>query len=276
MDRKEAKKVDSVFNKISHKELLSEELHNNKLMYSVVGFIPACDLVDNALLISNLGYLLSQKGLNTCIVDLKVFYPNLYHFLDVTPKKKANGLIKVLKSDRVDFRGEVLSTKYDRLFLLSPSPQDLMEEYFDFEFEHLERVIATLKHMFDLVLIDIPNNPPMEFCLGAMKYCHMGFFTSTERVEAAGNMVKLLDYAASVGISTAKFTNVILMNLQDIEFDYKVINESGFNIVASLPLVKEASQWALEGRLYVKGNPLINKYFIKEIQRLVDLLADDK
>ena len=51
-----------------------------------------------------------------------------------------------------------------------------MEEYFDFEFENVERVINTLKSIFDVVLIDIPNNPPLEFCLGAVKYCHMGFF----------------------------------------------------------------------------------------------------
>lgn len=80
-----------------------------------------------------------------------------------------------MKSDKVDFRDELQQTKYDKLFLLTPSPQDLMEEYFDFEFENIERVITTLKQMFDIVLIDIPNNPPLEFCLGAMKYCHIGF-----------------------------------------------------------------------------------------------------
>lgn len=276
MDRKEEKRIDSVFHKISSKELIGAELQESKLIYSVMGFIPACDFIDNALLISNLGYLLSQKGLNTCIVDLKVFYPNLYQFLDVAPNKRATGLIKVLKSDKVDFRNEMQQTKYKKLYLLSPSPQDLIEEYYDFEFENLERVINTLKHMFDIVLLDIPNNPPLEFCLGAMKYCHIGFFTAAERLEITSNMIKLLDHAASVGISTAKFTSVVLMNTQDIRFDYKVINELGFNIVAALPLVKEAYARALEGKLYVKDNPLINKYFLKEIERLANLLADDR
>lgn len=276
MDRKEEKGIESVLKKISPKDLIGAELNDNILIYNVVGFIPACDFVDNALLISNLGYLLSKKGLNTCIVDLKVFYPNLYQFLNVTPNKKANGLIKVLKSDKVDYRSEVQSTKYERLHLLSPSPRDLIEEYFDFDFEHLKRVITTLKHMFDIVLIDIPNNPPLEFCIGAMKYCHIGFFTASERVESVSNMVKLLDFAASIGISPAKFTSVVLMNMQDIQFDYKVINESGFNIVAAFPLIKAATARALEGRLYVKDNPYINKYFYKEINRLADLLANDK
>lgn len=102
MDRKRGLGIDSIFQKISSKDLVGAELQENNLIYSVVGFIPACDGVDNAMLISNLGYLLSQKGLNTCVVDLKVFYPNLYQFLDVPAHKKGQGLIKVLKSDKVD------------------------------------------------------------------------------------------------------------------------------------------------------------------------------
>ena len=73
-----------------------------------------------------------------------------------------------------------------------------------------------------------------------MKYCHMGFFTATERVECVGNMIKFLDYAASVGITTSKFTNVIFMNLMGFDYDYKVMEEMRFNIVAKIPFVKSA------------------------------------
>lgn len=274
MARNQGLNLDEVLNKISAKDRVGSEMQESKLIYSVVGFLPACDMVDNALLISNLGYLLGQRGLNTCIVDLKVFNPNLHHFLDAQPSKKGSGLIRVLKSDKVDFREEIQATKYERLYLLSPSPHDLIEEYLDFEFEHLERVIDTLKSMFDIILLDIPNNPPLEFCLGAMKYSHIGFFTATERIEASSNMVRMLDFAASVGISTAKFTSVILMNMQDINYDYKGLKEFGFNIVAALPLVKAAYASALEGKLYIRDNPLVNRYFLKDMRRLADILGN--
>ncbi|MCR2803409.1 hypothetical protein [Paenibacillus soyae] len=274
MDRQSGRVVEGILSKISSKDLVGAELLESKLIYNLIGFISACDGTDNAVLISNLGYLLSQKGLNTCIVDLKVFYPNLYHYVDCHAPKKASGLIKLLKSDKVDVREEIQATKYERLYLLSPSPQDLMEEYFDFEFEHLERVLATLKQMFDIVLIDIPNNPPLEFCLGAMKACHIGFFTATERTEAVIHMVKLLDFANSVGISTAKFTNVIMMNLQNIDFDFDVYKEMGLNIITALPYVKDGVARANKGKLYVKDNPLFNRQFMKEIQRLAAQLAE--
>lgn len=275
MDR-ERKKIDSLHNKISPKELISLEINESELIYNVISFIPACDFVDNAMLISNLGYLLSKKSINTLIIDFKVFYPNLYQYLDVKPHKKSNGLIKILKNDKVDIREEIQSTRYEHLYLLSPSPQDLIEEYLDFSLEQIERVINSLKHMFDIVLIDVPNNPPLEFCLGAMKYCHIGFFTAAERVDVIGNAVKLLDFAASVGISTVKLTNIIMTNTLDLTFDYKVFNESGFKTVAILPLVKSAHIRALEGRLYVKDNPMIDKYYIRNMENIVKLLTDNK
>lgn len=278
MDRQGGQQVEkglgSVFQKLSSRDLVGSELLENKLIYSVIGFLPASDYVDHPLLLSNLGYLLAQKGLNTCIVDLKVFFPNLYHALDVKPNKRGDGLIQVLKSDKVDFREAIQPTKYERLYLLSPSPHDLIEEYLDFEFEHLERVIETLKGMFDIILLDIPNFPALEFCLGAMKFCHIGFFTAAERIDASSNIVKLLDFASSVGISTAKFTRVIIMNTQDIKFDYKIYKEFGLSIVAALPMVKAACADLLEGRMYIRDNPLIHRHFNKEIRRLADLLAN--
>jgi hypothetical protein len=276
VDRKEPKRLENILQKISPKELIGAEMQDSRLLYNVAGFIPACDFVDNPLPVSNLGYLLSQKGFNTCVVDMKVFYPNIYHNVDVPPQKRGDGLIKVLKSDKVDIRNELQKTKYERLYLLSPSPYDLMEEYFDFGFENIERVIGSLKNMFDIVLLDIPNNPPLEFCLGAIKYCHVGFFTVAEKIDALGNIVKLLDFASSVGISTGKFSSVILMNLLDIEFDYKVFTEAGLKVVAALPMVKAAASRTLEGRLYVKDNPIINKYFQKAINKIADILTDNQ
>ncbi|MDA8234312.1 MAG: ATPase [Clostridia bacterium] len=271
MDR-EGTKIDKILDKISPRERIGIEMQESKLIYSVIGFISASDFADNSILISNLGYLLAQKGLNTCVVDFKVFYPNLYQALDAQPVKKGSGLIKVLKSDKIDIRDEITPTKHERLYLLSPSPQDLMEEYFDFTFEAIERVIDTLKSIFDIVLIDIPNNPPLEFCGAAMKYCHVGFFTASERMDAYINMIKLLDFLDSIGISTAKFTNVIFMNLQGMEFDYEVFKKFNFNIVAALPLVKSLVSSSFEGKLYIKDDPLLNKHIKSHMNRVVEIL----
>ena len=51
------------------------------------------------------------------------------------------------------------------------------------------------------------------------------------------------------------------------------MEEMGFNIVAKIPFVKSAITYALEGRIYVKDNPLINKFLEKNTE-LADSLAE--
>ena len=82
--------------------------------------------------------------------------------------------------------------------------------------------------------------------------------------------MKFLDYFSSVGISTTKLTNVIIMNTQELNYDYKVLGKYGFEVVTSIPFVREAISLALDGKLYVKDNVLLNKYFINNMQILVD------
>jgi hypothetical protein len=64
------------------------------------------------------------------------------------------------------------------------------------------------------------------------------------------------------------------MNVMGFDYDCKVMEEMGFNIVAKIPFVKSAFTYALEGRIYVKDNPLINKFFRRELYELADGLAE--
>ena len=272
MDRKES--INEILERISPKTEYRDDRYINKLVNGIAGFVSATDFTDNGMLISNLGYLLSQNGFNTCILDLKVFYPNLYNYLDVAPNKKGRGLLNILKSDKVDLRSEINVTKYERLYLLSSSPQDLMEEYFDFEVMDVQRVIKGLKNIFDVVLIDIPNIPPLEFCVGALDCSSLGFFTASERIDAVNNMTRLLDFAASLGINTAKLANVIFMNVQDSGYDFDVVKQMRFNIAAELPLVKGATTDSYEGRLYLRDNPLVNQYFADQVENIARIIVN--
>ena len=265
-------KLGELVRKTTPREQLDLDIQGSQLMYSVFGFVPATDCTDNVILLSNLGYALSQQGYNVCLLDFKVFYPNLYLYLDIPHNPKGRGLLAVLKDDKADLREQINKTKYDRLYILSPSPQDLMEEYFDFEMEQVSFVIDALKKTFDIVLIDIPNIPPLEFCLGAIKHSHVGFFTAAERVDALSGITRLLDFADSLGISVKKFTNVIVTNFQNVKFDFSSLEKLKFHITACLPLVKGAVTDALEGKLYLKDNPLVNSAYKKGLGEIIDTI----
>ena len=276
VERKIRNRVSEILEKTSPKELLDMDIQGSQLMYSIFGFIPATDCTDNVILLSNLGYVLGQKGYNVCLVDFKVFQPNLYLYLDMPHNPKGKGLITLLKDDKADLREEISKTKYDGLYLLSPSPQDLMEEYFDYEMEQVSFVIEILKKSFDIVLIDIPNVPPLEFCLGAMKHCHVGFFTATERIDALSGVTRLLDFAGSLGIGVNKFANMIFTNMQYVKFDYASLEKLHLRIVAGLPMVKGAITDALDGKLYMKDNPFVSSAFKKELGKIVSDILDQE
>jgi MinD-like ATPase involved in chromosome partitioning or flagellar assembly len=263
-----------ILEKASPIDQFNTNLQEDKLLYSIFGFIPTTDFTDNAILISNLGYALSQQDFNVCVVDFKVFYPNLYLYLDVPQNNRGNGLLTVLKDDMADLREEIKPTKNKGLYLLSPSPQDLMEEYFDFSMDRVSAVIGNLKKYYDIVLIDIPNNPPLEFCLGAMKQSHMGFFTASERIDALSNIIRLLDFADSVGVSVAKFTNIIFMNVQEIKYDFNMLKKMQLNIIAGFPLIKGVAADALEGKLYIRDNPVINSQYKKQLAKIMDMIME--
>jgi len=266
--------VSEILEKASPREQFYFDTQEDKLLYSIFGFVPATDFTDNGILISNLGYVLARQGFSVCVVDFKVFYPNLYLYLDVMQNKRGNGLLAVLKDENADLREEVKTTKYEGLYLLSPSPQDLMEEYFDFSMDRVCSVLDSLKKYFDVLLIDIPNNPPLEFCLGAMKQSHMGFFTASERIDALSNITRLLDFASSLGISAAKFTNIIFMNTQDLKYDFKMIKKMQLNIVAGLPLVKGTIADALEGKIYIKDNTAVSGHYKKELAKIMNMILE--
>jgi len=107
-----------------------------------------------------------------------------------------------------------------------------------------------------------------------MKHSHMGFFTASERIDAVSNITRLLDFANSIGISAAKFTNIIFMNTQDLKYDLNIIKKLQFNIVAGLPLVKGAISDALEGKIYIKDNPVVNSHYKNEMARIIDMILE--
>ena len=244
------------------------------LLYNVVGFIAASDFADNGAIISNIGYKIAEKNLNTCIVDFKIFYPTLYNYLDVEPNEKGKGLLSVLKDDKVDIREHICTSKYKQLYLLTSSPYDLIEEYLDFKFEHIERVIDELKEIFDLILIDIPNNPPLEFCLATMKYVHRGFITVSERIESIGNIQKLLEFASSVGITTSKFTNIIYVNTLNLNYDYGALKETNLKVVAKLPMLQGIIDEYYKGNLYLKDSSIINRQYLMGIEDLIRIIMN--
>lgn len=265
--------VKELLEKLSPRDKIYSEIETNKIIDNVIAFLPSGESTDSSILIANLAASIAKKGWNVCVIDFKVFYPNIYKLLDCEAMPKGKGLIKLLRSDKVDYREEILDTKYKNLFLLSPSPMDLIEEYFDFQFEDIDRLIDAVREMFDLVLIDVPNIPPLEFCVGAIKQCNVGFCVWSERIECPQNTQRFLSYIGSLGVSSAKIANVILNNTHGFEYDKQIITEMGMKYIGEFPYVPSVINYSLEGRVYSVDSLVIDKRYKRSMERLVDLMV---
>ncbi|HOQ01276.1 MAG TPA: ATPase [Acetivibrio clariflavus] len=265
--------IKEILEKLSPRDKIYSAIETNKIIDNVIAFFPAGDSADCSILITNLAAAIAKKSWNVCILDFKVFYPNIYKLLDCEAMPKGRGLIKLLRSDKIDFREEISDTKYKNLYLISPSPMDYLEEYFDFQFEDIEQVINATKEMFDLVLIDVPNIPPLEFCVGAIKYCNVGFCVWSERIDCPQNTQRFLSFISSIGISSSKIANVILNNVQGFEYDKQIISEMGMKYIGEVPFVPAVINYSLDGRVYYVDSIILDKRYQRAMDRLVNLMV---
>ncbi|MCX7711683.1 MAG: ATPase [Clostridia bacterium] len=258
--------------RLSPKENAFQELERQKILENVIGFVPAGDHTDISLLVSNLGLYLADKGFSTCILDAKVFYPNIYKLLDCEANLKGRGLLKSVRSDKVDFREEIIKTRFSNLYIMSTSPLDSMEDFFDIKEEEVERVILTLKEMFDLVLIDIPNFPPLEFCYSSIKNSNLGFVVWSERIDCPQNTSRLFQFMSSIGIGIAKFANIILSNQMGFNYDKEIIGDMNLRLMAEFPFIPDLIDCSLDGRVYLKETVLMDNRFKRSIDKLSEVI----
>lgn len=257
----------------------------------VAGFIPAGEFAEAGEVIANLAYVLSTRGVVVCAVDFKVFYPNLCDWLgSVSYEKKGDGLIRLLNSDKTEVRSIARETDDKNVFLIAPSPNDDIEDYLNFSVEDVARIITMLRETFDVVLIDIPNNPGLEFCIGAIMNCQKGFFIAPERVDASRNIQKLMDFAFRITNNARSFSNLIMAHQQSLVYDWSTLTDTlmgdekdgvKLRLIANVPFCRDAQQCALDGKVYIRDGSLINrnlarmgKNYVSEITRISDAILE--
>ena len=265
-------------------EKVTAELEYEKPKGFVVGLLPVCEFVENGEIIANLAYVIASRGFTVCVADFKVFYPNLFDWLGgVSSNKKAEGLIRLLHSDRTEVKDVAQKTDDEHVFLISPSPNDDIEDYLNFSIEDIKRVILLLKEAFDVVLIDIPNNPPLEFCLGALMHCQRGFFVTSERIESLRNIQKISEFALKVTDNIRSFNSIILARQQEFNYDINALSnidimsggeKNRAKVAAKIPCIKSAQECALEGKVYIRDGSFVNKVFAREISKLADIVLE--
>jgi hypothetical protein len=250
-----------------------DELEKDKIVENLVGFIPCGDSTDATHHIVNIATHLALHGKNVLIVDGDVFYPSMYRLLDQDLLEKGKGLLKLLKDDRMDIREEIKKTSIENLYFVSSSPLDAMEDFFELDERDVERLFHGFKEVFDIVLVFVPNNPPLEFCYATLNVLSFGFLMWSPRVECPIKTKRLFYFLNSIGVSTSKLGNVLCCNTNEVGFDIKVVDNMGLRLISELPMVPKIFDFALEGKNYMKDSVLMDKRYKMAIDEIAKIIG---
>jgi hypothetical protein len=270
--RKRINLIDEL-SRLSPVEKIFDELEKDKIVENLVGFIPCGDSTDTTHHIVNIATYLALKGKNILIVDGDVFYPTMYKILDNDILEKGKGILRLLKDDRMDIREEIQKTAIDNLYFVSGSPFDPMEEYFELDEKDVERIFQGFREIFDIVLVFIPNNPPLEFCYATINVLSFGFLMWSPRVECPLKTKRLFYFLNSIGVSTSKLGNVLSCNTSDMSFDIKVVDNMGLRLISELPMIPKIFDFALEGKNYMKDSVFMDKRYKMGIEQIANIIG---
>lgn len=274
------------------KEVVIEN-ENSFIFDNSIGFLGVKGGVGTSSLLANVALDVASKGKSVCIMDADVFKPSIIRMFDCASElEEEQGLQTVLKDDSCDIRDNLIKTKYDNVYILSRSLNDKIEDFLDFEEKDFKRVIDELKSVFDIVLIDIPLNFCLEFCIYPLKFVDRGFMVWEDNIECFQNTFDIkffLKYAAD--IDTGKISNIIinkrrLSGLMDasakgligVPFNTENISELKCRLFSEVPFIGEIQNYINEGRPYLKAGSKINGRFLSEIEKITRfiLYLDEK
>lgn len=208
----------NLFHKLSVNDEVTEILNNLVIYENMVGFV-GIGRAGNTTIACNVAYALSNytqlfksktiTGLRVCLVDLNVFYPKVCSLFGVKYPKKGSGLLATLKGDPI---GDNIIKISESLEILSPSSDDNFEDYYDIEDWQLGDVLEELRHSYDLVILDIPNDIPMIYCYTAIKHVDKLFITRSEDMMSDKFIKKFMEYFFVRGRFNC--TRYLIMNIR--------------------------------------------------------------
>lgn len=279
--------LDKFFKGLSVDESVKEQIQSELIMDNVIGLMSINGGSGASTIAANTAHILSKYNLVEgksdtltdlviCVVDMNVFNPVQYQLLSVEGQEKGKGLLDALISGPGHVPENLIRVS-NTLSLLSASPFDDIYEYYDTTSESISQVIDYLKDHFDIVIIDIPNNPPSPFCYETLKWCNKVFAIWNEHVTIYQHTKRLIDFFNSIKIRN-KITHVIFNKktrtpLTADRID-ELVKKLGLKLLTIIPYSQDLVNDSLNGTLYIEQGILkrdIKKSYLKVCSEITQI-----
>lgn len=271
--------LNKFFKSLSVDEKIKDEIQSEMIIDNVVGFMSMTGGAGSSTIVANIAHILSNYNLMKkkkesltdlviCVVDLNVINPIQYQLLGQEEPEKEFGLHNIFVSGPTKISSNMLRVS-NTLSVVTASPNDDIYEYFDTTARNVSDMIEYLKDHFDIVILDIPNQPASPLCYEAIKMCSKVFVIWDESINIFRNTERLIDFFNKIKIRN-KISHVIFNKKTktplDIEHIEELVKKLGLKLLGIIPYSQNIVNDSLSGKLYMEHGILkkdIKRAFMK-------------
>lgn len=212
---------------------LPEKVSKQLLYDKVISFKGLANGVGTSTIVQSVASNIARKSnYSVCIIDTNYIYPTMYPML-VTGVDDTRKDLLDFKDDLTDI---IIETNLKNVHLISMYNRTVIDMLSSKDNpDTMNALISAVKSYYDVVLIDLSNEPSMISTYGALKSNKI-FLIGDQSMRTIYNLRKVLNTLSTLGIPTVKSKNVVLNKVvRDVNANTnKVIIEAGLDMVGEI------------------------------------------
>jgi len=260
------------------KEMSGEKLKpKKKLIDNVVGFVGVSGGVGASTVVTNVAYMLAERGFKVIVMDLNIMYPSQSMAFGINPEIQKKDLVTYLlgKNDL----GESIENMgaMSLMYANNQGITSLLNVEEDAPIENFRQAIYRLRKLYDVVLLDIPLQIEHTLSNTAIYSVDRLYMVMDESINSVVNIEKFRKGAAFTGVDTYSKSSVIMNKRTSVHYTDYIFNKLGLELVEVLPFEVDIVECNLKGKIFCRDGASGTDnadLFYKKMGNIVDKLLE--
>lgn len=229
-----------------------EATQQRKLIDNILLFTNASGGTGVTTLVQNIAQVCKSKNLRTLVIDLHLLYPMQDSIFGIEPMMERPDLTGYLLGKN-DLRKAIINDgNFSILFSNNRTLMDSINCEEDTPVQNYVNMIDTLRKMYDIVLIDCPNDIDHTLINTAMYGCDHIYMVWDEGLPSILNTEKVRRALASTGVDQYTKLSVILNKRTDVTYSDYPFNRLNIELDQILPFDPAVIESQLKNQVFVE------------------------
>lgn len=226
---------------------------------NIVAFIGAAGGVGTSTIVANTALQLVRGGYSVLVMDCNLEYPVQHSYLGYRQTDIKKDLCSFLYGECT--MGEAIQNKKE-VHLLCARNRTLMD-FINLDnadrAKELEVAIQRLRDLYDVILLDVPNQLASELINIVMYKADKIHIVWDENIACIGNTERLKTNLTISGIETENKMDVIFNQRSSIPYTKYPLDKLELEVIATLPFDSSVRECALRGGIYLRDGFTSNR-----------------